>query len=62
MDPNRRATDDEVEIVDTTEPPLDTSRELSITQQPDGDLVINDAALGDWSTNPDWQAATPDDE
>jgi hypothetical protein len=38
----------------------DVTDELAVTRRPDGEVVVNDAALGDWSTNPDYQQPPPD--
>jgi hypothetical protein len=38
----------------------DVTDELAVTRRPDGEVVLNDAALGDWSTNPDYQQPPPD--
>lgn len=41
---------------------VEPEEELALTEQPDGDLVIDDAALGTWSTNPDYLQAADEDE
>jgi hypothetical protein len=38
----------------------DVTDELAVTRRPDGEVVVNDAALGDWSTNPDYQQPPQD--
>jgi hypothetical protein len=38
----------------------DVTDELAVTRRPDGEVVVNDAALGDWSTNPDYQQPPSD--
>lgn len=49
MDPNARPDD------------VNPEEDLALTRRPDGNVVIDDAALGDWSTNPDFQQPPDED-
>ena len=46
-DPKRDERDDAV---------VEPEEDLALTRGGDGEVRVDDAALGDWSTNPDWTA------